>query len=76
MSLRDSTILQKKIGLQIGIFLQITVKKFINTGKNKLDQMFHNNVVYKILCSDCEATYVGLRNSLIPALRSIKEVDR
>ena len=53
----------------------MAVKKFINTSKDKFDQMFHNNAVYKILCSDCEATYVGLRNSLTPALRSIKKAD-
>jgi hypothetical protein len=33
--------------------------RFIRTGKDKLDPMCQNDVVYKIFCHDYEATYVG-----------------
>ena len=33
--------------------------KFIKTGKDILDSMHHCNVVYKIDCHDCDASYVG-----------------
>jgi hypothetical protein len=35
------------------------LKKFIKTGKDNLDKLAHSNVVYKILCRECEAAYVG-----------------
>ena len=36
-----------------------TLNTFINTGKDKLTLMSHNDVVYRISCKECEATYVG-----------------
>ncbi|XP_011858947.1 PREDICTED: uncharacterized protein LOC105556465 [Vollenhovia emeryi] len=33
--------------------------RFIKTGKDKLDKLAHSDVVYKIPCKDCDATYVG-----------------
>lgn len=35
------------------------LKRFIKVGKDKLDNMSHSDVVYKISCSECEVTYVG-----------------
>ena len=36
-----------------------TSKSFIKKGKDKLDFLSNQNVVYKISCDDCEASYVG-----------------
>ncbi|KYN08181.1 hypothetical protein ALC62_00836 [Cyphomyrmex costatus] len=36
-----------------------TLKGFIRRGKDKLDLLSNQNVVYKISCDDCEASYVG-----------------
>jgi len=35
-----------------------TLKKFIIGGKDKIDFMSKNDVVYKIDCPDCDGTYV------------------
>ena len=35
------------------------MKSFIKRGKDKLDFLSNQNVVYKISCDDCEASYVG-----------------
>ncbi|KYQ50966.1 hypothetical protein ALC60_09904, partial [Trachymyrmex zeteki] len=36
-----------------------TLKKFIGKGKDQLDHLCNQNVVYKISCDDCDASYVG-----------------
>ncbi|KYN12693.1 hypothetical protein ALC57_15133 [Trachymyrmex cornetzi] len=36
-----------------------SLNKFIKTGKDKLDKMDNNNVVYKINCYNCDCSYVG-----------------
>ncbi|KYQ51737.1 hypothetical protein ALC60_09152 [Trachymyrmex zeteki] len=36
-----------------------SLNKFIKKGKYQLDPLFNQNVVYKISCDDCEASYVG-----------------
>ncbi|KYN04663.1 hypothetical protein ALC62_04467 [Cyphomyrmex costatus] len=36
-----------------------TLKSFIKRGKDKLESLSNNNVIYKITCDDCEASYVG-----------------
>ncbi|KYN09427.1 hypothetical protein ALC57_18459, partial [Trachymyrmex cornetzi] len=36
-----------------------SLNKFIKTGKDRLDKMNNNNVVYKISCCDCDCSYVG-----------------
>ncbi|KYN09297.1 hypothetical protein ALC57_18593 [Trachymyrmex cornetzi] len=36
-----------------------SLNKFIKTGKDRLDKMDNNNVVYKISCCDCDCSYVG-----------------
>ena len=40
-------------------FSIITLKSFIKRGKDKLELLSNQNVVYKISCDDCEASYVG-----------------
>jgi len=36
-----------------------TLKRYIKRGKDCLDFMSQRDVVYKIKCNDCEATYIG-----------------
>jgi len=36
-----------------------TLKRYIKRGKDVLDLLSHRDVVYKIKCNDCEATYIG-----------------
>ncbi|KYQ46783.1 hypothetical protein ALC60_14208 [Trachymyrmex zeteki] len=36
-----------------------TLKSFIKKGKDQLELLSNQNVVYKISCDDCEASYVG-----------------
>ncbi|KYQ59927.1 hypothetical protein ALC60_01023 [Trachymyrmex zeteki] len=36
-----------------------SLNKFIKKGKDQLDPLCNQNVVYKISCDDCEASYVG-----------------
>ena len=35
------------------------LNKYIKTGKDLLEPLSHSDVVYKIFCHDCDATYVG-----------------
>jgi len=35
------------------------LNKLIKTGKDQLNKLQHTNVVYRIQCSNCDATYVG-----------------
>jgi len=39
-------------------FQQISLQKHITRGEDILDYMSHQEVVYKISCHDCDATYV------------------
>ncbi|EZA47985.1 hypothetical protein X777_14527, partial [Ooceraea biroi] len=34
------------------------LRRFIKTGKDSTNRMSHCNVVYKISCNNCEASYV------------------
>ena len=36
-----------------------SLNQFIQTQKDKIEEHSHNNVVYKISCQNCNATYVG-----------------
>ena len=36
-----------------------TLRKFLSKPKDKIPKEKQNNVVYKIPCSDCQATYIG-----------------
>lgn len=39
-------------------FCQDSLRKFIKTGKDKIDNVFRSNVVYKLKCLECDATYI------------------
>lgn len=41
------------------------LSKFIKVLKDKLPIMSHMNVVYKIDCKDCDASYVGQTNRML-----------
>ncbi|XP_071580549.1 uncharacterized protein [Temnothorax nylanderi] len=49
----------KDLYLDMAYSVAHPLKKFIKTGKDNLDKLAHSNVVYKIPCRECEATYVG-----------------
>ena len=36
-----------------------TLRSFIRRGKNDLEHVQKQNVVYRISCEDCDASYVG-----------------
>ena len=40
-------------------FTSLILYKSIIRGKDILDYMSHQEVIYKISCHDCDATYVG-----------------
>jgi len=52
----------KKFGFEIAYSVPNILKRFIIRGKDKIDVMSQNEVVYKICCLDCDATYVGQTN--------------
>jgi len=41
------------------IFMINRLSNFIKTCKDRIEKMQQSNVVYKISCNDCDATYVG-----------------
>jgi len=49
----------KKYGFDIAFSIPHTLNSFIKVGKDNLDIMSHQGVVYKISCQDCEVSYVG-----------------
>jgi len=52
--------LQKNLGLRnLAYSVPNALKRFIIRGKDKIDFMSKNDVVYKIGCLDCDGTYVG-----------------
>jgi len=44
---------------KLAFFITNTLKSFIKRGKDKLELLSNQNVVYKISCDDCEASYVS-----------------
>ncbi|KYQ55827.1 hypothetical protein ALC60_05264, partial [Trachymyrmex zeteki] len=44
---------------KLAFYISNTLKCLIKRGKDKLDLLSNQNVVYKISCDDCEASYVG-----------------
>ena len=44
---------------KLAFFIINTLKSFIKRGKDKLELLSNQNMVYKISCDDCEASYVG-----------------
>jgi len=49
----------KKFNFNIFFNIPNTLKKYIKTGKDSLDTMSRQDVVYKINCFECEASYIG-----------------
>jgi len=49
----------KKFHLKLSYSIPNNLRNFIKTGKDYLDFLSHNCVVYLIPCKDCDATYVG-----------------
>ncbi|KYN21629.1 hypothetical protein ALC57_06005 [Trachymyrmex cornetzi] len=49
----------KKHNLNIAYKSINSLNKFIKTGKDKLDKMDNNNVIYRINCCNCNSSYVG-----------------
>jgi len=45
--------------------IQDLTKNFIKAQKDKLSTFFRSNIVYKIECSNCEASYVGQTGCLL-----------
>lgn len=50
--------LTNKYDFNIAYSCYDSLSKFIKKGKNRIDSYCHSNVVYKINCLECEATYV------------------
>jgi len=48
-----------KFGFHMSYCSQNTLKKYIKRGKDNLKAFCQQDVVYKISCNDCEATYIG-----------------
>jgi len=48
-----------KFGFNIAFSIPNTLDRFIKCGKDNLDPMSQQCVVYKIFCRDCESSYVG-----------------
>jgi len=49
----------KKYGFNIAFSISDTLNTLIKCGKDRLDLMSQQGVVYKISCHDCDASYVG-----------------
>jgi len=49
----------KKYSYDIVFTIPYTLNTFIKCGKDSLDLMSHQGVIYKISCYDCDASYVG-----------------
>jgi len=47
----------KKYGFDIAFSIPHTLNSFIKCGKDNLDIMSHQGVVYKISCQDCDAAF-------------------
>lgn len=49
----------EKFGFRLSCACNNKLNKIIKTGKDQLEHMKQNEVVYKITCQDCDATYIG-----------------
>lgn len=49
----------KKHNLNAIFTINNKLSNFIKTGKDEIDKMKHSNVVYKISCNECDASYIG-----------------
>jgi len=52
-----------KLNLKMAYTLSITLTKFIDRGKDKLDLMAQQDVVYKISYHDCDFTWISPKES-------------
>jgi len=57
--------ISKKYDLKLAYSSVNSLNKFIKTGKNKLNSLSCCDVVYKINCQDCDASYVGQTKKLL-----------
>jgi hypothetical protein len=48
-----------KYDCNVAFTIPFKLNKFITTGKDHIDRLSCNDVVYKINCKDCESSYVG-----------------
>ncbi|KYN27545.1 hypothetical protein ALC57_03064 [Trachymyrmex cornetzi] len=48
-----------KFNCNLAYSIPNTLKSFIKRGKDNLEHLSNQNVVYKISCEDCDASYVG-----------------
>jgi len=48
-----------RFGFCMSYSIYNTLKRYIKRGKDGLDVWSHSDVVYRIKCNDCEATYIG-----------------
>lgn len=51
--------LTKKYDLNIAYSCHNSLGRFIKTGKDKIDNFCRSNVVYRLNCLECDASYVG-----------------
>jgi len=49
----------KKFGFEIAFSISNTLNRFIKRGKDVIEPLLQNDVVYKIECLNCDMTYVG-----------------
>jgi len=56
---RSFTNIARKNNLNAIFTINNKLTNFIKTGKDNIDKLKHSNVVYRISCNDCDATYVG-----------------
>ena len=54
-----------------------TLKKYITTGKDILETASHHDVVYRISCNDCDASYIGQTKRQLKTrnLQSIRQIS-
>jgi len=52
-------LIASNINLKTAFIISNTLNKFIKVGKDRLDSLAHQDIVYKILCLDCDASYVS-----------------
>lgn len=56
---REFSSIIRNCNFRLAFSIPNNLKNFIKTGKDPLDTSSHCNVVYRISCNDCEASYVG-----------------
>jgi len=49
----------RRFGFSMSYSIFNTLKRYVKRGKDGLDVLSHHDVVYKIKCNNCGATYIG-----------------